>query len=224
MEMENDILSLIGHKFRHDLIHMTDTMNLILAEAGSVLDEVHRSDLQQMKSDTARLLCLVDDILELARLEGLPSEYASFQHSTLLDQTLPSLARTANEAHCVLLVQTTPVQAVLFGNAELLQKALCKGIGILTQLQHQQCLCLSTEVSATTLIIRVGEMGNNSHLVALPVKDVFGRVEQPGILRDLLFCVRVARWFGGRLHVLGSANVQSPLALCFELPAVFEQS
>ncbi len=222
MDLENDILSVIGHKFRRNLVHMTDSMNLILAESGNALEEVHRSDLQQMKNDAARLLYLVDDILELARLDVLPSEQGAFRMSALLDQALPQMAQTASDARRLLLIHTLPDDPVLPGNMELFCKGLLKGTSILLQMNSQPCLQFSVQLQRASAIFQIGETGDKTGLAALAVKDVFNKVDKPGTLRDLLFCIRIARWCGGQFAILGVEKEQLT-AIRFELPILSVQ-
>jgi len=65
MDFENDILGLLGHAFRRSLINTTDLANTVLAETGSTLDASHQTDLAQIKVESATMLDLVDDLLDL---------------------------------------------------------------------------------------------------------------------------------------------------------------
>jgi signal transduction histidine kinase len=106
-------LTNVGHELRTPLNAIIGFSNVLLKNKDAVLREAELSYVSRIAANGAHLLRVIDDILEIARLEGGASTFSicAFEVGSLVRETLSEL-RSAAEAREVRLIADLPPHVV----------------------------------------------------------------------------------------------------------------
>jgi two-component system phosphate regulon sensor histidine kinase PhoR len=226
-EMKNEFISVVSHELRTPLTAIKGFTDLILeGEAGDISDE-QRSFLEIVQSNSDRLVALINDMLDISRIESgrisLDLDEIDLPHT--VTRALATLRPLIEEKH--LSVQTElddSAPIVLADEARLLQ--------ILTNLISNACkytpqngwITVRTEALEGQVAISVSDTGMGIPPESLPqVFSKFYRVDQPasrdigGTGLGLAITKSLVEMHGGRVNIASKVGVGTTVR--FTLPS-----
>jgi signal transduction histidine kinase/CheY-like chemotaxis protein len=159
---KSQFLSAMSHEIRTPLNGVLG-MNSLLAR--TALDDVQRSYVRTIRSSGKALLTLIDDILDLSKIEAgkLDLAQADFEPRRLLDEVHASLAIRAQEKQLALKVHcAADVPAVLLGDESRLRQVLFNLIGNAVKF---------TERGAVQVRLGLGTLDDGTPSLAIDVCD-----------------------------------------------------
>ncbi len=220
MNLEEEIVGLLGHAFRRNLINITDLANIVLAESGARLTQENQTEIQKMKSNAIQSLELIDSILALTQIGGIEGQSAPFNLSTLLERVLPIIRQRATSNSTTLIIDLKVQEAEFRGNTDLLAEALLRAVQSLLNLDGQSMLCFDVHSIDKYIAFRAYIEKAASPSPMSPQTGMSIESTNPAMLLDLLYCIRAARSCGGYFDILGAASAEKPMCLQFRLPSV----
>jgi CheY-like chemotaxis protein len=159
---KSQFLAAMSHEIRTPLNGVLG-MNSLLAR--TALDDVQRSYVRTIRSSGKALLTLIDDILDLSKIEAgkLDLAQADFEPRRLLDEVHASLAIRAQEKQLALKVHcAADVPAVLLGDESRLRQVLFNLIGNAVKF---------TERGAVQVRLGLGTLDDGTPALAIDVCD-----------------------------------------------------
>jgi signal transduction histidine kinase/HAMP domain-containing protein len=122
-ELKNDLVATVAHEFRTPLTSLRMAIHLCLEGAAGDLAEKQRDLLQAGRDDCERLQGIVDDLLDLSKLQSGHEELhrQGYTASTLAGQAAEQLRPLAQERHIELKVEDLADGMEAFADAERLQ-------------------------------------------------------------------------------------------------------
>ena len=121
--LEDELLELIGHRFRRNLIHIADLANLELTS-----NPAERSDstvsMARIKAEALQALSVVEAVLSLAQQDPTLVPCEPFDLAALVRQLTPELQRQAVDAGATLIIDAPVSSLRVLGSVEHLQKII----------------------------------------------------------------------------------------------------
>jgi len=121
--LEDELLELIGHRLRRNLINIIDLANLELT-ANSTEQSDLMASLTRMKGEALQTLSTVDALLSLAQGDPTPVPCEPFDLAALVRQLAPELQRQVADAGTTLTIDVPVSSLKVMGSVEHLQKML----------------------------------------------------------------------------------------------------
>jgi two-component system phosphate regulon sensor histidine kinase PhoR len=226
-EMKNEFISVVSHELRTPLTAIKGFTDLILeGEAGDISDE-QRTFLGIVQSNSDRLVALINDMLDISRIESgrisLDVDEISLPHA--IQRSLATLHPLIDEKHL-------SVQTELDENAPVVVADEARLLQIMTNLISNACKCtpqngwitVRTEAHEGQVAISVSDTGMGIPPDALPqVFSKFYRVDQPGSREiggtglGLAITKSLVEMHGGRVNIASKVGIGTTVR--FTLPS-----
>ena len=121
--LEDELLELIGHRFRRSLINIVDLANLELT-----INSADKSDLvaslTRIKAESMQTLSIADALLSLAQRDKTPVPCEPFDLVALVQQLAPDLQRQAADTGMTLTIDAPKLPIEVVGSAETVRAML----------------------------------------------------------------------------------------------------
>ena len=132
--LEDELVELIGHRFRRSLINIVDLANLELTANSAEQSDLVAS-LTRIKTEAMQTLGIADALLSLAQRDKTPVPCEPFDLAELVRQLAPELQRQVADADATLTIDIPASALEVMGSVEhwqkmlplLLEFALCQG-------------------------------------------------------------------------------------------------
>lgn len=124
-EIKNKFIANVSHELRTPLFTIRSFLETLYDYNESLTDLQKLEFLDIANKETIRLTCLVDDILNLSKLE-LSREYQfqSFEISLLIEQVMSLYQLTVKEKNIQIIIQTEPNLSQIYANYDLLLQSI----------------------------------------------------------------------------------------------------
>ncbi len=218
MDLEDALLTALGHAFRRNLINITDLANIMQAATKDSLHELCQADLQAIQAEAAEMLDAVDDIVEFARLSGLSRQIDSLPVQTILDSAIPILQRKVVAANRTLVAHFDLSDMYLQGNIKELEDAFVRAVSIILRLSDKSTIYFDAKIDDIALIIRIHDLIDSRIMPVVAIDVVPTKAANPSTLIDLLYCIRAARGYHGQFEWFSTITAGESVILQFWLP------
>ena len=121
--LEDELVELIGHRFRRSLINIIDLANLELTANSTEQSDLVAS-LTRINAEAMQTLSTVDTLLSLAQQDPTLVPCEPFDLAQLVRQLTPKLQRQATDAGATLTINVPVSPLEVMGGIEHLQKML----------------------------------------------------------------------------------------------------
>jgi len=121
--LEDELVELIGHRFRRSLINIIDLTNLELTANSAEQSDLVAS-LTRIKTEAMQTLGIADALLSLAQWDKTPVPCEPFDLVELIRQLTPELQRQAADAGATLTIDVPVSPLEVMGSVEHWQKML----------------------------------------------------------------------------------------------------
>jgi len=220
MDLENDVLGLLGHAFRRSLINTAELANTILAETGSNLKASHQDDLAQIKVESATMLDMVDELLALAWRAGIPIEQARIDLKAVLQRLHSVFQQQAAATGKSLTTHVEDTDGILIGDAVALEKSLRDAMQMVCESTHQNAIHFTLRSVGGMASISILNRSGEQQWAETTIKTAFKESINVALLMEILTWNRAARAFGGHVRILGLAEDEDAIGIEFQLPLV----
>jgi len=148
--LEDELLELIGHRFRRNLIHIADLANLELASSPAERSDSTAS-MVRIKAEALQALSVIDAVLSLAQQDKTPVLCAPFDLAVLVRQLTPGLQQLAIDAGATLMVDAPVSPLEVLGSVKHLQNMLPLLLEFALWQSKPDCLHLQIVPNATVI-------------------------------------------------------------------------
>lgn len=227
-KMKNEFISVVSHELRTPLASIRGSLGLLSAGVLKNKPDAAQQMLDIATSDTERLVRLVNDILDLERLEShkvnLVKQWCDA--GTLLQQSVETLQPLASESQITLSV--APVSVQVWADSDRIIQTLVNLVGNALKFSPpESTVTVSIEELGDRVLFQVKDQGRG--IPANKLETIFGRFQQVdasdsrqkgGTGLGLAICRSIVQQHGGRIwveSVLGEGSTFS-----FTLPILFD--
>ncbi|MFB2923556.1 MULTISPECIES: PAS domain S-box protein [Aerosakkonema] len=208
-QMKSEFVSIVSHELRTPLASIRGSLGLLAAGVFKNKPESAQQMLDIATHDTERLVRLVNDILDLERLEShkvnLNKQWCDA--ATLLEQSVKTIQSLAVESHIVLSVEPTSVQ-VWADSDRIIQTLVNLVSNAIKFSPAHSTVTLSVQEQADRVLFQVKDQGRG--IPADKLEAIFGRFQQVdasdsrqkgGTGLGLAICKSIVQQHGGRIWV-----------------------
>jgi signal transduction histidine kinase len=119
-ELKNDVVATVAHEFRTPLTSLRMAIHLVVEEAAGPLTEKQADLLHAARQDCERLQTVVDDLLDLARLQSgkVEMHLASVDPESLVKEAIEAHSGSLRQKHLEVEAQVTPSLPQVLVDAE----------------------------------------------------------------------------------------------------------
>ncbi|MBD2571097.1 GAF domain-containing protein [Anabaena lutea] len=208
-KMKNEFISIVSHELRTPLTSIRGCLGLITASTIRNQPEKMQKILQIATSDTERLTRLLNDILDLERLENnkfiLNQQYCDA--SNLINQAMDSMQTIAQENHIDL--QSSAISSQVWVDADRIIQVLVNLISNAIKFSpaHTQ-VKLSVAEMPENYLFKIQDQGRG--IPSNKIETIFGKFQQVdasdsrqkgGTGLGLAICSRIIQQHGGKIWV-----------------------
>jgi len=148
--LEDELVELIGHRFRRSLINIIDLANLELTANSAEQSDLMES-LTRIKAEALQALSVVEAVLSLAQWDKTPVPCEPFDLVALVRQLTPELQQQAADAGATLIVDEPVSPLEILGSVEHLQNMLPLLLEFALWQGKPDCLRLQIVPNATAI-------------------------------------------------------------------------
>jgi signal transduction histidine kinase len=208
-QMKNEFISIVSHELRTPLSSIRGSLGLLAAGVFKHKPESAQQMLDIAAHDTERLVRLVNDILDLERLEAhkvnLVKQWCDA--ATLLQQSVETVQSLAVEGNIMLLVEPTSVQ-VWADRDRIIQTLVNLVSNAIKFSPPHSTVTLNVQDQADRVLFEVKDQGRG--IPADKLETIFGRFQQVdasdsrqkgGTGLGLAICRSIVQQHGGKIWV-----------------------
>lgn len=219
MDLEDELLNLIGHRLRQNMINVAELSTLTLADGGSALTDTARSDIAQIKTEAEEALSIIDDILRVARNDYTLGDLSTIRLSSVATDIVPRcVQKIRGTAENFSIGTVTSGEITFQSNIAALESAITNAVNVLSSLQPKCLLHLSIHTTETAVLLNFQTSSVECGLVPTSITQVFRKTHRVDTLLEMLTCTRLIRACGGQVILLEVENETSALTIQFRLP------
>ncbi len=191
--LEDELLELIGHRFRRGLVNIADLAALDLTAPTIKMTEV-LADMRRIKAEALQTLGITDALLSVASSNTVSTPCTPFDLATALRRITPELQWKAATGNFALVVDDLAVSVDIFSAATDVEKTLDLMLEIALRFGEPNTLRLQQKLDERMVIVLLGfttpvPISRSSMVETLPLTN----------LLSLWACLRAAITCGGRL-------------------------
>lgn len=208
-QMKNEFISIVSHELRTPLASIRGSMGLLASGVLKNKPETAEQMLNIAVHDTERLVRLVNDILDLERLEAhkvnLNKQWCDAL--TLMRQSVESLQSLALESNIILSVEPTSIQ--VWADSDRITQTLVNLVSNAIKFSPpQSTITLNVQDQAEQVLFQVKDQGRG--IPADKLETIFGRFQQidasdsrqkGGTGLGLAICKSIVQQHGGKIWV-----------------------
>lgn len=227
-QMKNEFISIVSHELRTPLTSIRGSLGLLAAGVFKNKPEMAQQMLDIASHDTERLVRLVNDILDLERLEAnkvnLNQQWCDA--GTLLQQSVKTVKSLAVESQIMLSVESSSVQ-VFVDSDRMIQTLVNLVSNAIKFSPPESTVTLSLQDQADRVLFQVKDQGRG--IPADKLDKIFGRFQQVdasdsrqkgGTGLGLAICKNIVQQHGGKIWV--ESIVGKGSCFSFTLPKLLD--
>jgi len=207
--MKSEFISIVSHELRTPLTSIRGSLGLLAAGVFKNKPEAAQQMLDIATQDTERLVRLVNDILDLERLEAnkvnLNKQWCNAE--TLLQQSVKTVQSLAIESQIILLIKSSSVQ-VFVDSDRIIQTIVNLVSNAIKFSPPDSTVTLSLQDQADRVLFQIKDQGRG--IPAEKLDTIFGRFQQVdasdsrqkgGTGLGLAICKSIVQQHGGKIWV-----------------------
>ncbi len=208
-QMKDEFVSVVSHELRTPLTAIRGSLGLLASGRMAALDDSARHMLEIAVSNTDRLIRLINDILDIERMQShrVTLEKTCVSSQQLVDEALSVLAPLADDADIALEVQG--LAGTVWADRDRIVQTLTNLVGNAIKFSEAGSVVeVSAEAAAGSVTFRVADEGRG--IPAEHLDQIFGRFsqvdatdsrERGGTGLGLAICKEIVEQHGGRIWV-----------------------
>ncbi len=160
-EMKSDFVSTVSHEFRTPLTSMNMGLNMVLEEDVGEINEEQRELLYAAYEDCERLNNLVDDLLDLSKIESgkIKMEFDKTNIKRLLETTIKPFEKQAEEKNINLIIEDIDENIQGWADANKISWVVSNLIGNALRYTEGGEISLGAKISGQKIYIHVADTG-----------------------------------------------------------------
>jgi signal transduction histidine kinase len=227
--MKSEFISIVSHELRTPLASIRGSLGLLAAGVFKNQPDTAKKMLDIASHDTERLVRLVNDILDLERLEAQQVNLVKqwFDAATLLEQSVETVQSLTVESQITLLVEQQSVQ-VFVDRDRIIQTLVNLVSNAIKFSPPHSTVTLSVQQLADRILFQVKDQGRG--IPADQLETIFGRFQQVdasdsrqkgGTGLGLAICKSIVQQHGGKISV--ESVVGEGSSFYFTVPILFNE-
>ncbi len=208
-QMKDEFVSVVSHELRTPLTAIRGSLGLLASGRMAALDDSARHMLEIAVANTDRLIRLINDILDIERMQShrVTLEKTCVSSQQLVDEALSVLAPLADDADIALEVQG--LAGTVWADRDRIVQTLTNLVGNAIKFSEAGSVVeVSAEAAAGSVTFRVADEGRG--IPAEHLDQIFGRFsqvdatdsrERGGTGLGLAICKEIVEQHGGRIWV-----------------------
>jgi PAS domain S-box-containing protein len=226
--MKKEFISIVSHELRTPLASMRGSLGLLTTGALDQKPQTAKQMLEIAATETERLVRLVNDILDLERLESHKVELVKqwCDTDTVIRQSVETLQSLAAENHIKVSLSSSKIQ--IWADPDRIIQTLVNLLNNALKFSpSNSTVMLSVEVQEEWVLFQVKDQGRG--IPADKLESIFGRFQQVdasdsrqkgGTGLGLAICRTIVQQHGGRIWV--ESELRKGSTFCFTLPMILE--
>ncbi len=227
-QMKSEFISIVSHELRTPLTSIRGSLGLLAAGVFKNKPEVAKQMLDIASHDTERLVRLVNDILDLERLEAnkvnLNKQWCDAE--TLLEQSVKTVQSLAGQSNITLCVESSSIQ-VFVDSDRIIQTIVNLVSNAIKFSPPDSTVTLSLQDQADRVLFQIKDQGRG--IPADQLDTIFGRFQQVdtsdsrqkgGTGLGLAICKSIVQQHGGKIWV--ESRVGEGSCFSFTLPKLLD--
>ena len=135
--VKSEFVANVSHELRTPLTSVSGYLELLADDLGDTLDPEHIEMMDVMRRNMVRLQTLIEDLLDLGRVEREPETLKAVDIARLVEDVAKDLRLSAGGRHVTISVDVEEAPAVVLADATQLQRALVNLVSNAVKFSHE---------------------------------------------------------------------------------------